>query len=70
MGFTGRFTAAELDKELRHLLRVMARRRRLTHFACNVSERIRSGRDGMTFVDTKKARCRWECLRCQTFAHY
>ena len=35
-------SAAEVDEELRHLLRVIAWRRRFTHFACNVLRLIRS----------------------------
>ena len=39
------------------------------HFACNVFGVIRSGRGGMTVMDAKKARCRWEYRRCQTVIH-
>ena len=39
------------------------------HFVCNVFRLMRSGTGGMTVLDAKEARCRWEDRRCQTVFH-
>ena len=52
--------AAKVDEELRHLLRVMARRWRFLHFVGNVFRPIRSVRGGETIMNTMKT-----CSCCQ-----